>query len=276
MPMDGISCLCRPGAPPAVQAGERSRRIPPWCAAICRPWASMERAVPCRTGQNRSIKRHRSASSDRAPSAASTATMGADRADPERHAPRRTSDGRPDPSIALAHWRAVREDRPRHRSRRPTAPCQRAHVTPAAPLRGRRRARSATGARRLRPRAPQQRRRHAGLQRVGRITTPCSPPAAARCRSSGWPATRAACSSRSATRRTAETYGAGRYLVDAAEPRGRPGDRHAHPRLQLRVPAVVRLRSALGVPAGAAGEPPRHPDPRRRASEHLTAEHRTD
>ncbi len=41
--------------------------------------------------------------------------------------------------------------------------------------------------------------------------------------------------------------------------------RPPHPRLQLRDAAVVRLRSTLGLPAGAAGEPPRHRGPGRRA-----------
>ena len=61
--------------------------------------------------------------------------------------------------------------------------------------------------------------------RVGRIAIPFAERRRARSRSSGWPATRAACSSRSATRRTArETYGAGRYLVDAAKSADLGGD----------------------------------------------------
>ena len=64
-----------------------------------------------------------------------------------------------------------------------------------------------------------------------------------------------------------ETYGAGRYLMDAAKSAdlGTTDDGTPHPRLQLRDPAVVRLRSTLGLPAGAAGEPPRHRGPGRRA-----------
>ena len=55
-----------------------------------------------------------------------------------------------------------------------------------------------------------------------------------------------------------ETYGAGRYLVDAAKSADLGGDPAAgtlDPRLQLRVPALVRLRPALGMPAGTAREP---------------------
>ena len=48
--------------------------------------------------------------------------------------------------------------------------------------------------------------------------------------------------------------------------RRRSGQGHAHDRLQLRLPAVVRVRPALGVPARAAREPARPPDPRRGAS----------
>ena len=58
----------------------------------------------------------------------------------------------------------------------------------------------------------------------------------------------------------AETYGAGRYLLDGGEERGprrRRGRRHARRRPQLRVPALVRLRPAVGVPARAAREPGR-------------------
>ena len=66
-----------------------------------------------------------------------------------------------------------------------------------------------------------------------------------------------------------ETYGAGRYLVDAAKSAdlGTTDDGRPDPRLQLRDPAVVRLRSTLGVPAGATGEPPRHRGPGRRAAD---------
>ena len=67
-----------------------------------------------------------------------------------------------------------------------------------------------------------------------------------------------------------ETYG-GRALPgrcrQVARPRRRRGDRRADPRLQLRDPAVVRVRSAMDVPARPTGEPPRHRDPRRRASD---------
>ena len=62
------------------------------------------------------------------------------------------------------------------------------------------------------------------FSRVGRITIPFAR-ASGRCRCSGWPAMRAACSSRSATPRTApETYGAGRYLIDGAKSADLGGD----------------------------------------------------
>ena len=65
------------------------------------------------------------------------------------------------------------------------------------------------------------------------------------------------------------TYGAGRYLVDGEERRPRRGsdDRPHNHRRQLRVPAVVRVRPALGLPAGATGEPAR---PAVEAGERLT------
>ena len=63
-----------------------------------------------------------------------------------------------------------------------------------------------------------------------------------------------------------ETYGAGRYLVDAAKSADLGGDPAAGTLIvdfNFAVPALVRVRPALGLPAGAAGEPPRHRDPRR-------------
>ena len=88
-------------------------------------------------------------------------------------------------------------------------------------------------------------------------------------RCSGCAATPAACSCRcgDATNGT-ETYGAGRYLLDAREerrPRRRRGRRHARRRPELRVPAVVRVRPAVGLPARPAGEP-RSPSASRPAS----------
>ena len=70
-----------------------------------------------------------------------------------------------------------------------------------------------------------------------------------------------------------ETYGAGRYLLDTAKsadlgPGAAPGT--PRPRLQLRVPPVVRVRPAVVLPARAAGEPPRPPHRGRRAPD-LTA-----
>ena len=56
-----------------------------------------------------------------------------------------------------------------------------------------------------------------------------------------------------------------RRRAKSADLGGDPVDGHAHPRLQLRVPAVVCVRSALGLPAGTAGEPARPCDPGGRA-----------
>ena len=108
------------------------------------------------------------------------------------------------------------------------------------------------------------------FRRIGRVTVPFPAGDAAIWRCSGWRATPAACSSpfRDATNGT-ETYGAGRYLLDAAKSAdlgGDPARRHAGPRLQLRLPAVVRVRSEVGLPARAAREPARPADPGRRTS----------
>ena len=63
-----------------------------------------------------------------------------------------------------------------------------------------------------------------------------------------------------------ETYGGGRYLWDSAKGADLGTDRRrADPRLQLRLPPVVRVRPGLVVPAGAPGELAPDPDPRRRA-----------
>ena len=65
-----------------------------------------------------------------------------------------------------------------------------------------------------------------------------------------------------------ETYAAGRYRDrrgQVGRPGRRPGQRHADPRLQLRLPAVVRVRPEVGLPARPAREPPRHAGPGRRA-----------
>src|SRR6478672_6220543 len=138
---------------------------------------------------------------------------------------------------------------------------------PAAAVRGDRRAGPSPGARRLRPRAAEQRGGHPRVQ----------PPR------NGVPAT---------PRRTAVALGLldvglrGRDLRavpgrdqrhrdlwrrslsprrrQELRPGRRPGGRHPRPRLQLRGPAVVRLRPPLGMPAGPAREPPRRADPRRR------------
>ena len=62
-----------------------------------------------------------------------------------------------------------------------------------------------------------------------------------------------------------ETYAAGRYLVDAAKSADLGGDPATGTLIvdfNFAVPAVVRVRSTLGLPARAAREPPR---PRRSA-----------
>ncbi len=180
------------------------------------------------------------------------------------------------------HWRAVRESLYREHPQSPVPPDARADFRAAPlrprsepPLRGRRRARSASGPGRVRARAAQQRRRtRSSFSRVGRITLPF--PSGGRTLSVFWMAGYAGglfIPFRDATNGV-ETYAAGRYLVDAAKSAdlgGDPAPGTLDRRLQLRVPAVVRLRPALGLPAGAAGEPARPAGPRRRAPGRLTA-----
>ena len=63
------------------------------------------------------------------------------------------------------------------------------------------------------------------------------------------------------------TYGGGRYLLDTVKGAdlGERRRRAAGARLQLRLQPVLRLRPALELPAGAAGEPPRRGGRGRRA-----------
>ena len=63
----------------------------------------------------------------------------------------------------------------------------------------------------------------------------------------------------------AETYGAGRYLLDAAKSADLGGDsvrRTLVCDFNFSLPAVVRVRSEVGLPARPAREPARHPRPR--------------
>ena len=173
-----------------------------------------------------------------------------------------------DPAIALAHWRAVREQPlPRAsavaRPDRASEPLPgRSTSTPTRACASRsRRARPAAGTRRLRPRAAQQRRRHARLQphrpghhpvRVGRASAVGVLDGRLRGRPVH-PVPR-----RHQRHRDLRGRPLPGRAAKSADLGGDPADGHADPRFQLRVPAVVRLRSALGVPPGAAGEPPRH------------------
>ena len=192
---------------------------------------------------------------------------------PLRRGPRHGRDG---PGVALAHWRAVREQLYRDHPQSPVPVADRATFTarhfdhdPRAPVRGVVEPAPPPAPGALRPRAAEQRRRHASRSAASE-RCPCRSPTAPRSLSVFWMAGYAGgifVPFRDATNGT-ETYGAGRYLLDAAKSADlgrRPGGRHPRPRLQLRVPAVVRVRPALGVPAGAAREPARRPDPRRRA-----------
>ena len=116
-----------------------------------------------------------------------------------------------DPAIALAHWRAVREQLYREHPQSPVPADARADVPgapfrprPEPPLRGRGRARAAARARaRSRSSCPTAARDTLVVQPRRPDRDPVRRAARGRCRCSGWPATRAACSSRSATRRTA-------------------------------------------------------------------------
>ena len=170
-------------------------------------------------------------------------------------------DALPDaPAVAGPGRRAGRLPRAPLAVRRPPALDGRRRGARRGVATGRRAAASAgSRSRRSSCRTAAPRRSRSTGSAVVRLPLPDGDAHARRC--SGCAATRAACSCRSATRPTAtETYGAGRYLLDTAQERGprrRPGGRHARPRLQLRVPAVVRVRPPLGVPARAAREPPR-------------------
>ena len=182
-----------------------------------------------------------------------------------------------DPAVAHRHWREVRErlfrehpQSPVPRSARagfsraaisPTTPSLRFVVPlqPAPPV----------AARRARPAAPQQRRRHPRVQPARPGRGPVRRPAtvAVGVLDGGLrgrpvhPVPR--CHERNRDLR-------GRAVPGRWGQERRPGRRsrrgHADPRLQLRVPAVVRLRSALGLSPGAAREPPRPRDPGRRAT----------
>ncbi len=130
-----------------------------------------------------------------------------------------------DPAIALAHWRAVREQLFREHPQSPVPVAERAGVPgtslrprPAAAVPRRRRAGAATRPGALALALPNSGDDTLSFARIGRVRLPfpgwraCSSPC------SGSRATRVACSSRSGTRRNGtETYGAGRYLVDAAK-----------------------------------------------------------
>ena len=54
-----------------------------------------------------------------------------------------------------------------------------------------------------------------------------------------------------------DTYGGGRYLLDTVKGADLGGTTTTGPRLQLRLPPVVRLRRPVELPARAAGQPAR-------------------
>ena len=205
---------------------------------------------------------------------------------PLRRGPPDRGDGR---GAALALWRATREALYRDHPRRPSRSTERAAFrarhfdhdpTPrgsrspsSEPRRGRatdphdeadRFDAAARGAGSCRS-APAGRWLHPDRSR----RDPVRGGAAASSASSGWPATRAACSSRSATRRTAPRRTApAATCVDAAKsrrPGRRPGARHARPRLQLRLPAVVRVRPEWACPLAPPENRLDIPSPGRRA-----------
>ena len=180
-----------------------------------------------------------------------------------------------DPAAALAHWRAVRERLFREHPQSPVPAAARADfralhfdhdpllrfhavVEPA-------RRRNPAPCRWSCPTAALTARRSAGSAASG-----CRLPQGERTLSVFWMAGYAGgifIPFRDATNGDT-TYGAGRYLVDGAKGRrprrgSRPGavELGAHPRLQFRGPAVVRLRSAVGVSARATREPARPRDP---------------
>ena len=137
-----------------------------------------------------------------------------------------------DPAIALAHWRAVRESLFRDHPQSPVPIAERATFRavhfdhdPSAPLRGRRSNRP-----RHRPRAPSRSScptaapTRSPFSRIGRVAIPF--PSGPRPLSVFWMAGYAGglfIPFRDATN-GAETYGAGRYLVDAAKSADLGGD----------------------------------------------------
>ena len=190
-----------------------------------------------------------------------------------------------DPDIALAHWRAVREQLYREHPQSPVPPdaraaFQAAHfehdpslrfevvVEPAPP--------PAPGA--LAIELPNSGADALAFTRLGRIAIPF--PQGSRSLSVFWMAGYAGglfIPFRDMTNGHGDVPRRpvpGRWRQER-RPRRRPGDWHAHRRLQLRLPALVRVRSALGLPAGPAGEPAGHarcapanasPDPQRTRS----------
>ena len=115
-----------------------------------------------------------------------------------------------DPAIALAHWRAQRELLYREHPQSPGPARGPRHVPsppfrarPEPPLRGDHRAGTAARNRAPSPSSSPTAAPTTRPSRASGASRSRSRAARARCRSSGWPATRAASSSRSATRRTA-------------------------------------------------------------------------
>ncbi len=130
-----------------------------------------------------------------------------------------------DPAIALAHWRAVREQLYREHPQSPVPAAERASFTarhfdhdPRPALRGGRGAGPSPGARHVRPRTAEQRGGHASRSAASE-RCPCHSPGARGPLSVFWMAGYAGgifVPFRDATNGT-ETYAAGRYLLDAAK-----------------------------------------------------------
>ena len=182
-----------------------------------------------------------------------------------------------DPAVALAHWRAVREWLFREHPQSPVPAAERADfrarhfdhdprlrfVVPVEPAPaadpGALAARAAQQRFRL-PLIPARRGRPAAVP--GRRAAPLGLLAGRLRGRAVHPVPRRDERPRDVRRRSLP----GRRGQVGRSRRGRV-DRRPHPRLQLRDPAVVRLRPAMGLPAGSTREPPRRRGSRRRAAD---------
>ena len=169
----------------------------------------------------------------------------------------------PTPPRRTPRWRAGRDELLATHPDTPLAPEDRdgVHraagraVRPGVPLRGRGRPGRRAAAPRGAPPGPTAWCR-------SRRSACCTCRTSATWTSGGWRPTAAGCSSRSRTRSAGkQTYGAGRYLLDTVKGADLGGDvdladRPGHPgrRPELRLQPVLRVRPAVGLPAGPAGQ----------------------